>query len=755
LKYLSYLYIFLLVLVFDQRLEALHIIGGEVVYECINRDTINRTVTYQITMTMYRDSKSNGAMLDGTASFGIYRNSGGGNVWSFVTQRQVRVMDLQEVALDNDNPCILVPVNVGVQKGTYSFSITLPIINDSYQIAYQRCCRNNTILNLRRPGDAGAAFTTEISPEAQRICNNSPKFKSFPPVVICVNRPINFDHSAIDIDGDSLVYEFCAPLTAGGQDGVNGGDAQSCNGVTPRPDRCPPPYETVTFNGPNFDFSQPMAGNPIVRIDPATGLILGNPTILGQFVVGVCVKEYRNGVLIGTLRRDFQFNVTTCEVTVNADIKATSAVGQDFIINSCGETTLNFLNLSTDQRYIKNYYWEFDINGQKEIQSSRNTSVTFPGLGTYKGIMILNKDIPGLASCSDTATITVNLFPSIAADFKYVYDTCTAGPIAFEDLSVTGAGDVQKWFWDFTEGKSLVKNPEFEYERPGVKTVRLIAEDINLCRDTIVQKINYFPLPATIVIDPNTYIGCQPANIFFKNLSQPIDSTYQFNWSFGDGNASNVLSPSNIFEDIGTYSVTLELTSPIGCKTNKLWNNLIKVVPSPIANFSFSPEIPTFYENTVQFTDLSVDANSYLWKFDSLDISLLKNPSYTFRDTGTYLIKQIVLHQSGCSDTASAILRVIPTVNIFMPNAYTPNNDGLNDEFLPVGVFFGIRRYKMSIWNRWGERVFDTTDFAEGWNGFKDNGGQICPPGVYAYILEYLDGFDKLIKLKGHVTLIR
>lgn len=752
------LLLFFCCLAFTPTAISRHIIGGEMTYECQGIDSVRNEVTFLVTLTMYRDSKGNGAQIDPLANFGIYRQNGvEGSNWSWIsTIANVSRGPVEQVEIVTNNPCILVPVDVGVEKASYFFTLKLPIGDVNYMIGYQRCCRNETILNLVSPGDTGAAFTTVISPEAQKACNNSPSFQNFPPVVICVNRPINFDHSAFDMDGDSLVYEFCAPLTAGGTDGATTpGSPEACTGVTPNPQNCLPPFNDVTFKGPTFSVDRPMAGNPVVNIDPVTGMIGGSPSLLGQFVVGVCAKEYRNGVLIGTLRRDFQFNVTTCEVAVVADLKASANVESEYTINSCGDYTINFQNLSTDVRYIQNYHWAFDINGEIKTYNTRNVSITFPGLGSYTGTMILNKDLPGLAECSDTATITVNVYPDINAGYEFLYDTCVAGPVAFTDLSVSGAGPIKKWYWDFVEGTSAAQDPNFEFETPGVKPVRLIAEDDNLCRDTSIQNVNYFPVPSLIIIEPNTFTGCQPASIFFDNLSKPIDDTYKIEWDFGDGMTSEVVSPTHLYEDIGSYSVGLKITSPLNCETFKNFNSLIKVVPSPTAGFSFTPEEPNLFNNTVQFIDESVDAVAYLWTFDSLDISLLQSPSYTFRDTGQYLISQIVLHPSGCSDTASILLPIYPYINFFVPNAFTPNNDGLNDDFIPKGSFDGINGYSFTIWNRWGDRVFVTEDYSLGWNGQRNNTGEDAPPGVYAYLIEYIDPLGDKQIIKGHCTLLR
>ncbi|MBK9254176.1 MAG: gliding motility-associated C-terminal domain-containing protein [Saprospiraceae bacterium] len=737
------------------NMNALHIIGGDVTYTCRGIDTVANRVRFLITFTMYRDSRSGGANFDSPTEFGVYRGSG--NSWTHVqTIRNIQVRNVQDIPLDSGNPCIIIPSNVGVQRGVYSFEVVLDIIDQSYQISYQRCCRNNSILNLNNPGDTGAAFTTEISPIAQQTCNNSPIFNGFPPVVICANQPINFNHSATDADGDQLVYEFCSPLTAGGTDGsMPGGNARLCTGVTPSPEDCRPPYQAVSFALPSYSFISPMGGNPVVAIDPLTGIIDGAPNILGQFVVGVCVKEYRNGELIGTLRRDFQFNVTTCEIAVTADIEATSKTATEYNVTSCGDFTIDFLNLSTDVRFIQNYYWEFDIDGKPEIRTTRNASITFPGVGQYSAIMILNKDIPGLSSCSDTARINVNVFPSIDADFVYEYDTCVAGPVQFLDRSVSGSGIVNGWSWDFLEGTSISKDPNYLFREPGEKRVQLIAEDINKCKDTINQIVTWYPVPPLLIIEPSTFIGCKPASILFNNLSMPIDESYILDWKFGDGGIGSDISPVHIYENIGTYTVSLEVISPIGCKTSKVFPDLITIVPSPIAGFSYSPEDVSIFNNTLTFNDESQDAVSWLWNFGNLGAAFIQNPQFTFRDTGVYEVQQVVLHRSGCTDTAYATIDVRPVVNVFLPNAFTPNNDGLNDEFRPVGVFDGIRSYKLAVWNRWGERIFETEDFREGWNGQLRNSGSNSPPGVYAWILEYINPRGEIKNEKGSVTLIR
>lgn len=736
------------------NLNGAHIVGGDMRYECISIDTINNEATYAIFFTLYRDVFcTNCAPLDPTATIGIF--VGDGQNWNVFRVRNINLGSRGNINAEDNDPCVIIPPNVGVEFGQYNFEITLPISSLTYKIGYQRCCRNNTINNIINPGETGAVFSVDIFPEAQRSCNDSPRFIQFPPIVICSDFDVDFDHSAVDAEGDLIVYEFCTPQASGGTDGsTTPGDEDTCTGVRPSPERCPPPWGEAIFLVPTYTTSRPMGGNPVVAINPSTGRISGVPNILGQYVVGVCAKEYRNGVLIGEIRRDFQFNVAFCQPTVVADIATDQPdAGGKIVINSCGSLDVDFENLSTVEENIISYEWSFDINGSTEILTERNVQVSFPDTGQYLGKMILNE---GLA-CSDSVDLVVNIYPEIVADFEYSYDTCVAGDIDFQDMSFTGADQLTAWDWTFdNDNGSDMQNPSHRYDSPGMKDILLSVTDNNGCQDTLVSQIEWFPVPPLILLSPNQFVGCAPAEIFFNNLSSPIDETYLLEWDFGDGvDPDGAVSPSHTYEEEGVYSVSVKVTSPIGCETEGDFPNLIRIVPSPQAGFSFTPEEPNYLEPSVDFIDESVGAVSWQWDLDGEAVVFDQNPSYTFRDTGVYEILQIVKHESGCTDTAFASIDIVPEVSVFLPNAFTPNGDSDNDEFLPVGLYDGMSGYSMSIWNRWGERVFFTEDPFAAWDGSKNNAGIPSPQGVYVYVVKYIEPRGERIIEEGYVTLLR
>ena len=735
-------------------LEARHIIGGEITYTCLGTDTISNTVTLRFEVRVYRDCYGGGAMFDPEFTFGIYYKSGPS--WQLYDVETVPISIIKAIDTNTDNPCVIIPPNVCVEEGVYIFTRTLPIRQSNYMVAYQRCCRNNTISNIWDPGEQGAAYTIEITPAAQMSCNSSPSFRQFPPIVICVDEPLDFDHGASDRENDDLVYEFCTPLSAGGQLGTAGNNPcppGSCDCVIPNPGVCAPPFDLVQFRAPLYSSVAPLGGNPVVGIDRITGLITGTPTQQGQFVVGVCVSEYRNGVLMSVLRRDFQFNVTYCEPTVFAELQSDEVIdGQEFVLNSCGNNTISFVNRSYREQFIQNYHWEFDINGQIETFNTRNATVTFPGVGQYTGVMIVNKDV----DCSDTADITVNIYPDIEADYTFDYDTCVAGPVSFEDMSESGSGLITDWNWAFGDGNTATQeNPSHNFLTPGEKKVTLTVTDINDCEAEIEQTIKYFPVPPLIIIEPSTFIGCAPANIEFVNLSVPIDDSYDIVWDFGDGNTGSDISPTHVFDKPGVYSISIEITSPIGCYTSAEFPAWITVEPSPEAAFDCSPEELSSFNQTVRLIDRSTGAASWQWNIGDGAVLFDQNPTYTIQDTGETSIQLIVVHPSGCPDTAMKIIDVVPVVTFYMPNAFSPNGDGKNDDFHGVGVVEGMTNFKMSIWNRWGEMIFYTEDPSAGWNGRKMNTGPEAPMGVYVYQVDFIGPRGNQESLKGYSTLIR
>ena len=726
-------------------LNARHIIGGDISYECLGNGM------YHVTMKIYRDcSNPNADYFDISAPITIFRGNAA-PYWQFRHIYASLQLPVGMIPPDNSNPCLMLPPNICVEEGIYEFDVELPPSDETYHIVYQRCCRNSTISNIYSPDETGATYTIELTPQAQALCNDSPVFNNFPPIVICAGEPLQFDHSATDAEGDQLVYELCSPLKGAGVRGfLIPGDPTLCDGFRPDP-ACPPPFPNVDFRLPNYSHLAPLAGEPTLSIDPNTGLITGTPIIQGQFVVGICVSEFRNGELLSITQRDFQFNVANCEPTVVAAVEADETPDDRlFIINAC-DNPVTFMNESFQQSFIDEFFWTFDINGQTETFNTWNAEVLFPDNATYHGQLILNPN----TDCGDTAFITVNVFPPLHPDFSFEYDTCVAGPVQFTDLTSSEI-EIESWLWRFGDDETDEKqHPSHLYRDPGdfVVTLRVVNE--NGCSESISRSLAYRPVPALIVISPNTFIGCAPADIFFDNLSFPIDDTYDIEWSFGDGGSSGTISPTHHYESEGVFDISISITSPIGCQTDTLFPELITVEPSPTAAFSYSPGTPSNLQPEVQFSDQSIGAISWFWNFNDLKTSFEQNPVFSFPDTGLQKIQLIVTHPQGCQDTSVQVIDIIPDVRYFLPNAFTPNSDSVNDFFSGVGTLIGVQNFHLTIWNRWGELIFETRDPQEAWNGQKNNAGMLAPNGLYVCRVSFSGPRGNDFLLEGFVSLVR
>ncbi|MEO0788220.1 MAG: PKD domain-containing protein [Bacteroidota bacterium] len=717
---------------------------------------------YRFTMTVYRDCSTDGgpnqgAGFDSDVSSPTMPLTGTVSVFlgntntPFINTIELDQPDIAPVSADIGNPCLILPPNVCVQRGIYVFELSLPISNQTYTVAYQRCCRNESIDNLVSPGDVGATYSIEITPEAQQLCNNSPVFNNFPPIVLCAAEPFELDLSATDAEGDSLFYYFCSP-TGGG--GPNGQMPFITTGVAPNPES-PPPYAPVTFS-PTFSFEQPLGPDGAFMYDPITGLLSGMPPSLGQFVVGVCIDEYRGDTLLSTTKREFQFNIAPCERAVFADLREDSITPDGrFVIDVCGPGEFTIVNESTLQQFINTYSWTLATTGTDTIfASSEDLTTTINETGTYEGVMILNEE--SSFNCSDTAIFEINIFPELVADFGFDYDTCIAGPVAFFDSSFS-AEDVPiiNYSWNFADGSppNNQQNPEHLYVIPDEFPVSLTITDSNRCQTTTTIPVTYFPVPPTLILSPSVSIGCEPSDIIFNNLSIPIDSTYDILWEFGDGGTSTELNPTYIYETAGNYDVYIAVTSPIGCFTDTMFPNLIEIRESPIAGFSFTPTNPSNLQRDVFFQDESQEAISWLYDIGGFFGTRQPSFEYTFRDTGLVAVTQYVTHPSGCVDSITQFIDIEPIITFFMPNAFTPNADGLNDELLPKSFLFGFRDYRFTVWNRWGQRIFATNDPEEGWDGTFN--GRDSPGGAYLWEAEITGPRGQIEQYKGTATLLR
>lgn len=744
-------------LLFPILAQATHIIGGEMTYEYLG-DVAPNMKKYKFTLSVYRDCYNGNpnAPLDNPARIAIYKGNalGGLRVASFGADlmSEENIDPIIPPCADKNN----VPPSC-VERGFYSFEYTLPVsLDSSYYIVYQRCCRTNAIINITSPESRGGTYMVELTPASMAANNSSPTYKNFPPTFICGQFPLEFDHSATDADGDQLVYEFCNPLHGGGQGGGGGGGGGNCNSPTPNPP-CGPPFQTVTYFN-NFTFSDPMGGSPRVKIDPTTGEITGVPVGTGQYVLGICCKEYRNGVLLGMISRDIQFNVVDCAPAVVADVLETELLApQTFLIKSCGAKNVVIVNQSPQTPSLLTQEWEFDMkNGNIFKSPSFNAIIPFPDYGEYFGTLYLNRGL----QCEDTAFLVVRVFPPLEAGFAFEYDVCTENPVLFTDTSLVGAaGGLVSRNWDFgVSGATATEpNPEFQLPAYGNYPVQLKLKDVNDCESTVSHTVVWEPKLIPEIPPLGDRLVCLPDEFSPDLFSDSLDVENDFTWDFFDGSpTADGANPTHKFTKVGDYEVSVFIKNDYGCDDTDTMR-VVRVRDRPSPDFSYLPTMPTNIDNKVQFFNRSDSTGIYwLWDFGGLDGSREQNPRFTFPDTGQVRVNLLVSNAWGCGDSLARVLDVVPTVKLFIPNAFHPSGtSGLGNEiFKPLGLIPAFSNFKMEVFGRWGELLFLSTDPEFGWDGRRAGSSRRMPSGAYFYRISMLGPRGEPLNFQGSVSLL-
>lgn len=484
-------------------------------------------------------------------------------------------------------------------------------------------------------------------------------------------------------------------------------------GVVASIDTNNPPVNTSCFNF--CDGSATAAGTG--GTSPYIYSWSTSPAQLSATATGLCAGTYT--VVVGDNNLCFDTTYVTITqptpVSVNATGNDTICIGQS--------TPLNVSSSGGTPSYNFSWWPSTDLSDPTSASPTADPAQTT----TYSVTSFDQNNCP-----SDTGVVIVSVNPPLQITAAPGTTICIldSATISVQNSS-GGNGGPYNYSWSpssglsSTTGSSVTANPQTTTTYTVVMT-----DNCTLLPDTDYVIVNINPLPLVSFFSSDTS-GCVPHTTVLQNTTPNTASVV---WTFEDGGSSTDPNPTYTFEPEGTYDVSLTVTDGNGCTNSATINDYIVVHGFPEANFTMSPQPTTVVNPTIEFTDLSSGSPvNWNWYFEDLDSAYTQHPTYTFPDSGYYDVQLVVVNEYGCVDDTTLKVRIDPDFMIFVPNAFTPNNDGKNDLFYPVGYGWDDASFEMHIFDRWGNLIYKSNDIRKGWDGRANNGSAAAQEDTYVW----------------------
>lgn len=428
------------------------------------------------------------------------------------------------------------------------------------------------------------------------------------------------------------------------------------------------------------------------------------------------------------------------------DLPSAGADNATTVCNAPGSTV--DLNTLLSGATIAGAWAETSSSGQFNASTGVLTSA-----GLSAGVYTFTYTVPPVGACpGDQAlfTVTINPEPSLNDLVDQTHcDTYTLPAITGTNLTGSQA------YFTGPGGTGTQLNPGATVT---ASTLLYIYDETGTtpnCFDEEMVMININQTPVVSFV-ADTLTGCAPLVVNFTNTTP--GTVQNCVWSFGDGYGQLCGGIQHTYLSPGTFTVSLTLQGAGGCQSSTTYTNYITVAPQPEAEYVFSPQIPDIYNSEVTFTNTSSDADYYSWEFGDGDTSTAIDPVHEYPQIGNvdYLATLYAYNTLGCVDSFSQIVTVQDVLTFYIPNSFTPDGDAYNQYFMPVFTS-GVDPfdYHMTIFNRWGEIMYESYNFQYGWNGTYGNEG-LVEEGVYIWQIEFKETMsDKRHTYHGHVTILK
>jgi len=818
--------------------NATHIIGGEIVYTLLDANQ-NR---YRITVQLFFDCQNGDeGAIESDDQIIISQ-------WNAATSTYIGDFEMSKTSSKNirENTsynCVKNPGNVCVTASVYSAIRVINPGNNGVILSWQRCCRNNKIDNINNPGGSGFTAWTKIPPES--TTNSSPYFTDILPIYICVDAPLSIDLTAVDLDGDSLVYGLSTPYLGGADNPAN----------RRRPDEQSeyeaPPFRTAIWKN-SFNVQNQIPGSPSLNINSRTGEMTVTPSQVGEFSIGITVKEYRNGTLIGQTSRDYQISVINCQfdILANYTIPNGTTVGGAYSFE-CGDT-VKVINTSIVKPGLKaTFFWDFgDPTTTDDTLTTYDKAVPveyiYPGNGDYTITLTVTSDI-----CNDEYKYNVRIRSSksfelgediiFCNDFIQVLDTKTpdALSVTWSDGQTGSSITVDQvgiYIAEVSYGKCSYKDTITLSSDPvpafSLLPDTLVCDNIDFVLDVGVPDLSYQwntePPQSTRSIritDTGSFaVIVRNLNCFARDTTRvwqptkPIldDAFYcdEFSHDVDVGDieegeylwSNNVTTPATTITEGGVQWVRVTQRHCVNSDSFSITNPVINLELGEDTHFcdklditlDAGPDGDTYNWSTgadsrsIRVTSPGIYKVTVVDRFgceskDSVNLSLSNSPTFDLGDDTTICLnsptllsgpegfadyewstgeisRQILAALDGiyslkitdeykCFGADSLLLTVDPEAlpnELYLPNAFTPNQDGLNELF-PYKKSVSQPGYFITIYSRWGEKVFDSRESnVTSWDGYYKGARVPVVPHIYNIYYRGCDGTAK--NARGSVT---
>lgn len=494
------------------------------------------------------------------------------------------------------------------------------------------------------------------------------------------------------------------------------------------PDASFTPMSSVVCQGASINFNSLPVGTHMWSVGPPDGVTILTPNIYNPVMqfdsAGVFTIIHQVTLPGGCV--DIRQTTVTVTSGITASVAATNAGCNSSIAGGSATVTV------TSPGSGFTYAWS-PSGGNGPVASGLST-------GIYSVV------ISSPSGCTTTKTVQVSSTPPPVIDsIEVTQPTCYGGQNG--SLTVDFHSGTAPFSYAWSNGGTAQTATAV-----GVGSYTVTITDAGGCTQTATASVSQ-PAKISTSISADVYSGCEDLSVTFT-----ASNSYTYLWNFGDNTTASGNPVTHTYQDSGKFNVYVSMTDANGCIADTLLKNFIEVYPIPVADFTTPSFTVSIVNPVINFQNTSSLAATYNWNFgdtasSSQNISNLVNPLHSYNNIGTYIVGLTATSSHGCVDTVYKPVQIDPDFEFFIPNAFTPNNDGNNDTFMPGGIGLSDKNYTMEIFDKWGQQMYSTDSISKGWDGTQR--GKAVPPGIYVYKITVQDYKGKIRPYTGHITLIR